>query len=72
MKRRASLAFREPVPGEVRQAGFALVDRGTGYTVNVDSCEVCAKALGCPWTEGLFEGTCTGCDVLLSGVPNSR
>lgn len=49
---------------EVAPAGHALYELD-GYTVQVDTCEACAKALKAPWIPALFSGTCRGCECNL-------
>jgi len=60
--------YREPEEGEVRQAGWAYLTDSRGWIFNkVHSCENCADETDQVWIPALYEGTCTGCDVALSG-----
>lgn len=60
--------YREPEPNEVRTSGYAWVTSLAGHVERVPSCALCASTLGLPWVSDLFEGTCRGCDVSLSGL----
>ena len=55
-----------PEVARPRLAGYAIYTRG-GYIMQVPSCLRCAKVMGVPWREALFEGECRGCEVPLSG-----
>jgi len=37
--------------------------------MKVPSCLRCAKTMGVPWQEALFEGECRGCETPLTGNP---
>ena len=60
------------VPEITKQSGHAVYAAKAGYTVEVPSCADCAKIVGVMWVPGLFEGECLGCEIALSGMPNSR
>jgi len=53
----------------VRRSGFAFYLGLDGYNRQVESCAFCAHVMGAPWVPALFEGTCQGCEVALSGNP---
>lgn len=49
-----------------KPSGYAIHSRG-GYILHVMSCKECAKVVGVPWVEALFEDVCRGCETPLSG-----
>lgn len=59
--------YREPTEYEVRRSGYALYTVGA-HVVRLPSCSTCAEVLRIPWAADLFEGTCQGCEVSLSGL----
>lgn len=61
--------WHEPAPDEIRRSGYALVPSPDGYTQRVPSCRPCAKAVGAVWLSAFYEGSCQGCECILSGFP---
>lgn len=62
------VAFKPPYEGEVRASGIVLYANGRGDTVQANSCRNCAMVVGVMWQSALFEGSCVGCEVILSGA----
>lgn len=54
------------VPEVAKPSGYAIHSRG-GYILQVMSCQECARVVGVPWVEALFEDMCRGCETPLSG-----
>ena len=62
------VTYQEPRDGEVRQAGWAYIERDGIVVRKVPSCERCAVTLDVVWVPALMEGSCQGCEVTLSGL----